>query len=157
MVNYKTLSIVFAVLTIIFIASTGFVAISAGTHTSVSTVIQTTTVTTGATAVQSSTQISRTQSSVQTVQTSGSSSYSVLLSYKPGLNFFLTNGTGWTVYLFTNDTKNSGTSSCYGGCATFWPAFHGTVSSLALPLGVNASAFGSISRTDGTKQLTYDG
>jgi len=67
------------------------------------------------------------------------------------------NGTGFTLYLFTNDTQNSGKSSCYGACATFWPALYGNASNLVLPAGVSASAFGTIKRTDGTSQITYQG
>ena len=110
--------------------------------------MQTTTVSVG---VQSS--IS--QSSSTSVASSGG--VTVALAYKPALGTFLTNASGWTLYLFTNDTQNSGASSCYGQCATFWPAFHGSSSSLTLPPGVNASSFGTITRTDGTTQLTYQG
>lgn len=74
-----------------------------------------------------------------------------------GLGTILTNGTGWTLYLFTNDTQNSGQSSCYGTCATFWPPFLGNASTLVLPAGMNASAFGTITRTGGATQITYEG
>lgn len=152
MVNYKILTMVFAVLTVVFIASTGIVAVSSGTKTS--TVTQTTTLTTGGITTITQQSTGQTTSTTQ-VASAGGSSYSVILGYTPTLHFFLTNATGWTLYLFTNDTRNSGASSCYGGCAAFWPAFHGA--SLSFPPGVNASAFSSISRKDGTTQVTYDG
>jgi predicted lipoprotein with Yx(FWY)xxD motif len=63
-----------------------------------------------------------------------------------------------TVYTFTKDTANSGSSACTGGCATTWPA-------LTVPSGAKPSAgpgatgkLGTITRTDdGTIQVTYNG
>jgi len=153
MTNFKTLSVVFAVLAIVFIASTGYLVASptSVTHTSVLTTVQTTTAAGGG--VQTTTVTVGSQSGTST----GAGGFTVAIAYKSPLGTFLTNASGWTLYLFTNDTQNSGTSSCYGQCATFWPAFHGSSSGLTLPPGVNASSFGTISRTDGTKQLSYQG
>ncbi len=65
---------------------------------------------------------------------------------------------GMTVYTFSKDTKDSGTSACTGGCLTTWPAL--TVAAGATPTmgdGV-AGKLGTITRTDdGTLQVTYDG
>jgi predicted lipoprotein with Yx(FWY)xxD motif len=65
---------------------------------------------------------------------------------------------GMTVYNFTKDVKDSGTSACTGGCATKWPA-------LTVPAGTTPTAgagatgkLGTITRTDdGTLQVTYNG
>ncbi len=97
-----------------------------------------------------------TSSSVTTTVT-GSAAAAIKLSNSTSLGTYFTNGTGYTLYLFTNDTQNSGTSSCYGVCATYWPPFHGNASALVLPPGMNASVFGTIQRTDGTTQITYMG
>ncbi len=64
----------------------------------------------------------------------------------------LTNSKGLTLYWFAKDTAT--TSNCTGACATFWPPVTGTVTAGA---GVNSSKIGSITRSDGTKQATYDG
>ena len=156
MTNFKTLSVVFAVLAVVFIASTGFLVASPSsvTHTSVQTIVQTTTVASGSVVQTTTVTVGGVQSSTSSTPAAG---FSVALAFKSVLGTYLTNASGWTLYLFTNDTQNSGASSCYGQCATFWPAFHGSSSSLALPIGVNASSFGTITRTDGTKQLTYEG
>ncbi len=65
---------------------------------------------------------------------------------------------GMTVYNFTKDTKDSGTSACTGGCITKWPAL--TVAAGATPVagaGVTGK-IGTITRTDdGTLQVTYNG
>ena len=65
---------------------------------------------------------------------------------------------GMTVYTFSKDTKDSGTSACTGGCITKWPAL--TVAAGASPTmgdGVTGKV-GTITRTDdGTLQVTYNG
>ena len=81
--------------------------------------------------------------------------YSVNVSSNSTVGKYLTNSSGFTLYLYTVDTPNSGKSSCYGGCATYWPVFY--MANLTLPSGLNASNFGVITRTDGTKQTTYKG
>ncbi len=68
---------------------------------------------------------------------------------------YLANGTGWSLYIYLRDTPYSGNSSCYGTCASIWPPFYS--SSLTIQPGINASKFGTINRTDGTMQLTYNG
>ena len=62
----------------------------------------------------------------------------------------LTNAKGLTLYTFAPD-KNK--SVCYGDCATYWPPVPGNMS--AGP-GVTGT-IGTIIRTDGTTQATYDG
>jgi len=63
----------------------------------------------------------------------------------------LTNSQGLTLYTFAPDSLNK--SVCYGDCATYWPPVPGNMS--AGP-GVTGT-IGTITRTDGTKQATYDG
>jgi predicted lipoprotein with Yx(FWY)xxD motif len=67
-----------------------------------------------------------------------------------GVNL-LTNANGLTLYWFAPDTSTK--SACYGSCAAYWPPVTGTPS--AGP-GVTGT-LGTINRTDGTKQATYDG
>jgi predicted lipoprotein with Yx(FWY)xxD motif len=65
---------------------------------------------------------------------------------------------GMTVYTFTNDTANSGTSACTGGCLTKWPAL--TVAAGATPTAGDgvAGKLGTITRADnGSLQVTYNG
>ena len=58
----------------------------------------------------------------------------------------------YVVYIFDNDPISDGTSTCYGGCADAWPPVLVTDES---PSGV--SGLGSITRTDDTVQVTYEG
>jgi predicted lipoprotein with Yx(FWY)xxD motif len=63
----------------------------------------------------------------------------------------LTNGKGFTLYSFAPDT--AGRSVCNGACAQYWPPVTG--SATAGP-GVTGK-LGTITRSDGSKQATYDG
>jgi predicted lipoprotein with Yx(FWY)xxD motif len=63
----------------------------------------------------------------------------------------LTDAKGLTLYTFAPDKVNK--SVCYGDCASYWPPVPGNVS--AGP-GVTGK-IGTITRTDGTTQATYDG
>ncbi len=63
----------------------------------------------------------------------------------------LTNARGFTLYRFAPDTPSK--STCYGTCAAYWPPLTGRP--VAGP-GV-AGKLGTIERTGGTIQVTYDG
>ena len=67
---------------------------------------------------------------------------------------FLTDGSGRAVYLWAKDTGDM--SNCSGACAGAWPPVtaSGTVTASG---GAKASDLGTITRSDGTKQVTYDG
>jgi predicted lipoprotein with Yx(FWY)xxD motif len=63
----------------------------------------------------------------------------------------LTNARGFTLYSFAPDTPAS--SKCYGSCAVYWPPVTGTTAAgPGLPGTVT-----TITRTDGSHQLTYNG
>ena len=64
---------------------------------------------------------------------------------------------GMTVYTFTKDVKDSGKSVCLTGCITTWPAL--TVASGVTPAGGTGvtGKLGTITRYDGTIQVTYNG
>ncbi len=75
----------------------------------------------------------------------------VLKTARIGGGTVLTTAAGLTVYTFAPD-KN-GKSTCYGSCAAYWPPVPGPVS--AGP-GVTGT-LGVATRTDGSKQATWDG
>jgi predicted lipoprotein with Yx(FWY)xxD motif len=63
----------------------------------------------------------------------------------------LTNAKGFTLYSFAPDTP--ATSKCYGSCAAYWPPVTGTTAAgQGLP-----GRIGTITRTGGAHQLTYNG
>ena len=63
----------------------------------------------------------------------------------------VTNARGFTLYSFAPDTAT--TSKCSGPCAQIWPPLTGPV---AAAQGVTGK-LGTITRSDGSKQATYDG
>jgi predicted lipoprotein with Yx(FWY)xxD motif len=67
----------------------------------------------------------------------------------------LTNSAGMTLYKFSADSGT--TSACAGSCATAWPPV--TVPSGTVPKGGPGASgsFGTITRSDGTLQVTFDG
>jgi predicted lipoprotein with Yx(FWY)xxD motif len=67
-----------------------------------------------------------------------------------GIGTVLVNAQGHTLYWFAIDTPTK--SNCNGSCASFWPAVIGTASATGLP-----HSFGTITRSNGQKQVTYDG
>ena len=66
---------------------------------------------------------------------------------------YLTDSKGMTLYYYTLDT--TGQSACFGQCVERWPLFYAPT--LSTPSSLNASDFGTITRTDGIKQSTYMG
>jgi predicted lipoprotein with Yx(FWY)xxD motif len=71
------------------------------------------------------------------------------------LGKILVDAQGKTLYYFANDIPASGASSCYGQCAVVWPIFSTDAIKVSSPL--DPADFGSITRTDGSKQTTYYG
>ena len=63
----------------------------------------------------------------------------------------LTSAKGFTLYSFASDTPTA--SKCYGSCAAYWPPVTGTA---AAGSGLPRKT-GTIKRTDGALQLTYNG
>jgi predicted lipoprotein with Yx(FWY)xxD motif len=84
---------------------------------------------------------------------SGSGS-TVITTATSGGNTFLTEANGQAVYLWAKDT--GGMSACTGACAGAWPPVTAT-GSVTASGSAKASELGTITRSDGTKQVTYDG
>jgi len=78
----------------------------------------------------------------------------LLVGFTPELGPFLTDSAGMTLYLFTKDTV-PGESACYDDCATNWPPLLTTDAPASLPVGIQGE-LGTIERTDGTSQVTYN-
>jgi predicted lipoprotein with Yx(FWY)xxD motif len=67
---------------------------------------------------------------------------------------FLTDGSGRSVYMFAKDSMNQ--TTCSGACAAAWPPVTDS-GKLVASGSAKASDLGSITRSDGTKQVTYNG
>jgi len=70
------------------------------------------------------------------------------------LGSILVNSTGRTLYLFKADVGAK--SACTGACATAWPPLLATGKPTA-GTGLTASKLATITRSDGTQQVTYNG
>jgi predicted lipoprotein with Yx(FWY)xxD motif len=81
----------------------------------------------------------------------GGSSGATVKTAKIGSVTVLTNAKGLTLYSFVPDTPTQ--SKCNGSCAHFWPPVRGPVTAGA---GVTGK-LGTIKRSDGSTQATYNG
>jgi predicted lipoprotein with Yx(FWY)xxD motif len=82
------------------------------------------------------------------------------VSQNSTLGSILVDLNGMTLYVFTKDTPATGSSAavtaCVGACATTWPP----LLTNGAPVGgdgVTASLLGSLTRPDGSSQVTYNG
>ena len=80
----------------------------------------------------------------------------VMVTEDDELGEILTDGAGFTLYLFTRDTQNAGASTCTGGCLENWPPFIVDGEATAGE-GVDEALLGVITLNDGTTQATYNG
>jgi predicted lipoprotein with Yx(FWY)xxD motif len=82
---------------------------------------------------------------------SGAASSAALKSATIGGVSVVTNAQGFTVYSFAPDTATA--SKCSGACAQIWPPVTGPATA---GQGVTGK-LGTITRSDGSKQATYNG
>jgi predicted lipoprotein with Yx(FWY)xxD motif len=68
----------------------------------------------------------------------------------------LVNDEDYSLYVFLNDTQNSGTSTCTGACAGAWPPLI-TDGPPVAGEGVDEFLLSTLPRDDGSTQVTYNG
>ncbi|MGV9264235.1 hypothetical protein ACWDRR_06170 [Kitasatospora sp. NPDC003701] len=73
----------------------------------------------------------------------------------PQFGPIVVDGLNYTLYRFDKDTAQPSASNCNDACAVKWPPV--PVSQQATVKGVDAKLVGSVTRADGTKQLTLNG
>lgn len=83
----------------------------------------------------------------------GGAGATVITTASSPAGMFLADGSGRAVYLWVADTGDA--SVCSGACAGAWPPVtaSGTVTAAG---GAKSSDLGTITRSDGSKQVTYD-
>jgi predicted lipoprotein with Yx(FWY)xxD motif len=91
--------------------------------------------------------------STVTVKPAGGSSATVSVA-NTGLGKILVDAQGKTLYLFQKDS--GGKSTCSGACATAWPPLRAS-GKPTVGGGAKASLIGTIPRSDGQPQVTYNG
>ena len=78
----------------------------------------------------------------------------VMIVQKSKLGYVLAEANGQVVYTYAHDTKG-GTPTCTGSCADIWVPVTGVPKTA---LGESfPGTFGLVARSDGTKQMTYNG
>jgi len=94
-------------------------------------------------------------SSARSESPSVSASGAVLATADSDFGQIVVDGQGMTAYVFDKDTADSGTSACSGQCLDIWPAITADSDQPAVD-GVDGTV-GTITRDDGTRQVTLDG
>lgn len=91
--------------------------------------------------------------SSSTTSSAAATSGAVIGTRSTSIGTVLVNAQGKTLYWFAIDTATA--SKCTGACATYWPPVIGTPSAAS---GAKLTmAFGTIKRSGGQLQATYDG
>jgi predicted lipoprotein with Yx(FWY)xxD motif len=85
--------------------------------------------------------------------TSAQSGVATVTATTTTLGTILVDGSGRTLYLFEKDQPDQ--SACAGACAAAWPVDQTSGTPQAAG-GVQASLIGTIQRSDGTTQVTYN-
>ena len=94
-------------------------------------------------------------STASAASASGSAASGTALTTHTGsAGAFLTDGAGRAVYLWVADS--TGQSTCSGACAAAWPPVPAT-GTVTASGGAIASDLSTITRSDGSKQVAYDG
>ena len=84
---------------------------------------------------------------------SGPSGVATVTAASTKLGMVLVDGSGRTLYLFEKDQPDQ--SACSGACAAAWPVDNSSGTPKA-GSGVKASLLGTIKRSDGATQVTYN-
>jgi predicted lipoprotein with Yx(FWY)xxD motif len=95
-------------------------------------------------------------STTSTTASSGGAAAVVSVASNPKLGKILVDSKGMTLYYFEKDKKGGTSSTCSGACASVWPP----VTTSGTPTGTNgaqASKLGTIKRSDGSSEVTYNG
>ena len=82
-------------------------------------------------------------------------SYAVDMVNSKQYGNYLTNETFFTLYRYLSDPQDKEISTCNENCAKIWPPFY--VEDLTMDPELRSIDFDTITREDGSKQLTYKG
>jgi predicted lipoprotein with Yx(FWY)xxD motif len=93
-------------------------------------------------------------SGASTSTSSPASGKTVITTKSGSMGTYLTDGSGRAVYLWVKDSMNK--SECSGACAGAWPPVPAS-GGITASGSAKASDLGTITRSDGSKQVTYDG
>ncbi len=80
----------------------------------------------------------------------------VKLSSKTNTQKYIVDKNGVALYTFDNDTVTNA-STCYNDCEKIWPVFNADLKTIKLSNDLNMSLLNNVERTDGKKQISYNG
>ncbi len=83
------------------------------------------------------------------------SAYTINMVDSKQLGSYLTNDTFFTLYRYLGDPQDRDISTCNGNCSQIWPPFY--AEGYSINPGLKSRDFKTITREDGSKQLTYKG
>ncbi len=149
----NTKAVIGAVVIILIIVIAGGYLLTKGSTTALTSIASTTAATTVPAGTNQSTSLS-------TTTIGPSNSFVVELASNATFGTYLVNATGYTLYTYGSDVRNSSSSSCTGSCENVWPPFYpGNLANLTVGAGLNASDFGMINRTGSgpSRSPTRDG
>lgn len=81
--------------------------------------------------------------------------YTINVSESKFAGQFMVNQSGYTLYYFSDDAQGKGGSTCYEDCAKTWIPFY--TETVSVPDSLRSVDFATITRTDGSKQITFRG
>lgn len=87
-------------------------------------------------------------------QPQGEAAEATIEATSSGLGDILVDPEGMTLYMFEPD-EQEGEPTCYDDCAATWPPFEAAEDPVAGD-GVDQSLLGTVERTDGAAQVTYN-
>ncbi|MFB7945874.1 hypothetical protein ACFC6L_13240 [Kitasatospora phosalacinea] len=87
----------------------------------------------------------------------GQSQGTLMTAHDATLGTLVTDGQGRTLYRFDQDTNSPSASHCTDACATLWPPELAGGSGSADPKGIDGKLVSTVTRPDGSRQLTLDG
>jgi predicted lipoprotein with Yx(FWY)xxD motif len=93
--------------------------------------------------------------SILSISALAESNYSVNVTANKFLGNYLVNQSGFALYYFSDDASENGASTCYDDCIARWPPFY--AQPITVPDSLNSADFGTITRSDGSKQTTFKG
>jgi predicted lipoprotein with Yx(FWY)xxD motif len=91
-----------------------------------------------------------------TAPASGGGAAVIAVASNPTLGKILVDSKGDTLYYFEKDKQGGTTSTCSGACASIWPPVT-TSGAPKAQKGALASKVGTIKRSDGSSEATYNG
>ncbi|KDN86056.1 hypothetical protein [Kitasatospora cheerisanensis] len=95
--------------------------------------------------------------SSSSAHTGGQAQAVLMTEHNATLGTLVTDGQGFTLYRFDQDTNNPSATHCTGSCATLWPPELTTGSGAPALKGIDGKLVGTVTRPDGSHQVTLNG